>query len=175
MGDNKGSNEHDFFDALYRKQFPKMWAYAFSLVNHTELAKEIVQDAFVEVLLHIDRLAVSEHPEFWLQRVVKNKALHVRREQARYTWRLVSLEEGQIVDGSAERQLQEVEEADSLSQIRRTIAEKLTPQEIQLLKRITMEGAAYKTVASEMNISIGSCQKKIQRVRKKLRKYVEYH
>ena len=67
------------------------------------------------------------------------------------------------------------QEADSLSQIRRTIVEKLTPQEIQLLKRITMEGAAYKTVASEMNISIGSCQKKIQRVRKKLRKYVDYH
>ena len=175
MGDNKGMSQNDFFDALYSKQFSKMWTYAFALISNDELAKEIVQDAFVEALLHIDQLIVSEHPEFWLQKTVKNKVLHVRREQARYTWRLTSLSEGQIVDYHAEKQLREAEEADSLSQLRRTIAEKLTSQEVRLLKRIAMEGATYKTVAEELGISIGACQKKIQRIRKKLRKYVEYH
>lgn len=172
MGDNSWLSQKDFFNSLYSKQFLKMRKYAHVLVGRDDLAEEIVQDAFVEALIHIDDLMKKERPGFWLQRTVKNKALHVQREQARYTWRLVSLEDEELADGLVAKQLREVEESDSVSQIRRAIVETLNPQEIRLLKRVAMDGATYKTVSDETGMSIDACQKKIQRIRKKLKKRI---
>ena len=174
MGDNKWTNQGNFFDALYGRQFLKMLKYAHTLIGKSDLAEEIVQDAFVEALIHIDDLITKEKPDYWLQKVVKNKALHVQREQARYTWRLVSLEDEDIVDNLGEKQMREVEEHDSVSQIRRAIVETLDPQEIHLLKRVAMEGATYKTISAETGMSIAACQKKIQRTRKKLKKNIPH-
>lgn len=147
-----------------------MRAYARTIVQNPSLAEEVVQDAFVEVLLHMDNLMQMELPELWLQRTVKNKSLHVLRDQIRYTWRLVSLEEEKIVDSSTAKELQEIDEADSISQIRKTITKTLNIHEIHLLRRITMEGATYKTLSTETGMSIAACQKRIQRIRSKLKK-----
>lgn len=172
MAGNKRISPESFFDTLYSGQFLKMRKYAHTLINKTDLAEEIVQDAFVEALIHIDELMKKERPDFWLQKTVRNKALHVQREQARYTWRLVSLEDIEITDSLAAKQLQEVEESDSVNQIRRVIMEALDPQEAYLLKRVAMEGATYKTISDETGMTISMCQKKIQRIRKKLKKKI---
>ncbi len=172
MGENKCISQEKFFDSLYSGQFLKMKKYAHTLIGKADLAEEIVQDAFVEVLIHIDELMLKERPDFWLQKTVKNKALHVQRAQARYTWRLVSLGKNEIVDHVAAKQLREIEEADSANQIRQVISETLDSHEIYLLKRIAMEGTTYKTLSDETGMSISACQKKIQRIRKKLKKKI---
>lgn len=61
-----------------------MRAYARTIVQNPSLAEEVVQDAFVEVLLHMDNLMQMELPELWLQRTVKNKSLHVLRSNSLY-------------------------------------------------------------------------------------------
>lgn len=172
MGVKDQMGQGEFFDSFYRRQFSKMWTYAVSLIGKGDLAEEIVQDAFLTALVQIDDLMKKERPDFWLRKVVRNKALHVQREQARYTWRLISLEPEQIIDGSAAKQLAEVESSDRVSQIRRTLVETLDAQEIHLLKRIAMDGVTYKKAAEEAGMTIGACQKKIQRIRKKLKKKI---
>lgn len=172
MGKNKRTSRDEFFNSLYSGQFLKMRMYARTIIQNHNLAEEVVQDAFVEVLLHIEHLMKTELPELWLQRTVKNKSLHVLRDQIRYTWRLVSLEEQKIVDNSTAKELQEIDEFDSISQIRKTITKTLNIQEIHLLRRIAMEGATYKAVSEETGMSIAACQKKIQRIRKKLKKHI---
>lgn len=172
MGGNKWIGQESFFDTLYSGQFLKMLRYAHTLICKADLAEEIVQDAFVEALIHIDELMKKERPEFWLQKTVRNKALHVKRAQARYTWRLVSLESEEIIDNFASKQFCEIDEMDSITQIRQVIAEALDSHEIHLLKRIAMDGATYKTLSNETGMSISACQKKIQRIRKKLKKKI---
>lgn len=174
MGESTEINRENFFNDLYQKQFSKMWVLAYELVHDADLAKEIVQDAFVEVLIHIDFLVGTEHPEFWLQKTVRNKVLHVRRAQARYTWRLISLDEEQIADDSAAKQLLEIEEAGEVKHIKNTMEETLSPEEIYLLKKVAMEGTTYKKLAAETGMSISACQKRIQRIRKKLKKRIPF-
>lgn len=84
MEKNKEANREEFFNSLYSGQFLKMRAYARTIVQNPSLAEEVVQDAFVEVLLHMDNLMQMELPELWLQRTVKNKSLHVLRSNSLY-------------------------------------------------------------------------------------------
>ena len=170
MVDCNWTSQDGFFDILYQKQFRKMWLLAITLVEKPELAEEVVQDAFVEVLIHIDYLMTVERPDFWLQKTVRNKALHALRERTRDAKRLIELRADGLVDDLAARQLADVEETDSLSHTKQLIVETLTPSEFHLSRRIAMEGASYRTVSEELGISISACQKKVQRIRKKLKK-----
>lgn len=172
MGDYEKMPQDDFFDLLYQKQFHKMWLLAISIVNNTALAEEVVQDAFVEVLLHIDYIQTVDRPDYWLQKTVRNKCLHVLREYAKNAKRLIDLEASELIDESVDKEFKTIEESDSLSNIKELIAKTLKPDEFYLLKRIAMEGISYKIVSEETGLSIGNCQKRMQRIRKKLREVI---
>ena len=45
----------------------------------------------------------------------------------------------------------------------------LTEEEWQLLRRVTLERASYKTVSKELGLTVWTCQKRVQRIREKLR------
>lgn len=161
-----------FFTDLYDRQFLKMWTLAVALVKNSAQAEEIVQDAFVEVLAHEESVRQKEHPELWLQKVVKNKSLHVLRERNRCAKAFAVLESQCPAEPLEPKEFREVEEADSLKGIKEKISETLDPRELRLLQRVAMEGASYKTVSQELGLSVGACQKKVQRIREKLRKVI---
>lgn len=164
-----------FFDRLYEEQFLKMWRYALVMVKDRALAEEVVQDAFVEVLHHLDGLMDSEKPERWLQRTVKNKGLHAMRTQARDLRRLVSLDGENAPEPAAPDLLARVEEdeTESLARTREKIAAALTEEERRLLERVALDRVSYKALAEETGCSVAACQKRVQRLRKKLRDFLE--
>lgn len=71
MGHRDASSQEAFFNCLYEERFSKMKRYALILLSNPELAEEVVQDAFLELYLHIDEVMAHEKPEFWLQKAVK--------------------------------------------------------------------------------------------------------
>lgn len=173
MKDIKRTGQNDFFSVFYEDQFQKMWKLAVTIVHNSAQAEEIVQDAFVEFLVHLERLKKEDHPEFWLQKVVKNKSLHVLRERNRCAKALAVLESQRPANLSEPKEFQEVEESDS--GINQKISDTLNERELYLLRRIAMEGAKYKTVAEETGMTISACQKKIQRIRKKLEAVIPFY
>ena len=56
---------------------------------------------------------------------------------------------------------------DTLREIRRVLSE----EEWDLLRKITLEKQPYKNVAEELGITVWTCQKRIERMRKKLKQY----
>lgn len=171
MGNCTSIEQESFFNQLYESQFQKMWKYAVVILANHDLAEEVVQDAFLESHLHIDYLMTCEKPEWWLQKAVKNKALHKLREQAREIRRLVSLEAEGAIHLPAPDEFEQVEENEqqNLARVTQKIAEALTEEDLHLLKRVALEGASYKEVSQETGLSIPVCQKRIQRIRKKLK------
>lgn len=161
-------DKNEFFDSFYRQNFNKMRKFAATILSNAALAEEVVQDAFIEVFIHIDYLMSVDRPEWWLQKTVKNKALHVLRDHARDVKQLILLESLDIEDLSAAEKLLEIEERKDLKQ---KITNTLKPNELYLLRRITIDGASYKKVSSELGISISACQKRAQRIREKLKKF----
>lgn len=171
MGDQ--SNEEQFFIHFYEKQFPQMWNYALSILGNPDITDEAVQDAFVEALLKIDYLMTMEKPEWWLRKTVRNKAHHLLRDKARELRRLVYLDVEDVADIPGTDELEKVDEreSDNVAGLKRQISKALTQEDLQLLILFLRMNTTYERLAQESGLSITACQKRIQRIRKRLKKY----
>ena len=173
MGEKHLIEKDQFFNQLYNDQFLKMWRYALVILKDPVVAEEVIQDAFIEVLLHIDYLVACEKPERWLQQTVKNKSLHVLRDRARDIRKIVSLDTENTINLVAPNVLEKIEDNERVAfeKTKQKIATVLTAEEQYLLKRFSLEKVSYKVLSEETGLSIAACQKRIQRIRKKLEKY----
>ena len=161
-------DEKELVERLYRLYFKKLFIYANAVLRDQELAKDVVQDTFHEALRHIDVLAKHENPGGWLMNVVKNKLKEYERSRYRDLRRLLSLDADfpdksnlpeELVSGEPEPQGESVLEI---------IERVLTPEELQLLKRLVVERASHQQVAQEFGISVYASQKRLERIRGKL-------
>ena len=160
--------DHDvFLENLYRTYFPMLCKYAACALEQPELAEEVVQDAFHEAVQHIDILIKHPNPGGWLKLTVKNKIAHARRDMNRYMLRFISLEACSVYENKIPPVVDSLpQQAESLLQ---AIQKVLTEEEWQLLRRVTLERASYKTVSKELALTVWTCQKRVQRIREKLR------
>lgn len=162
--------QEDFFQQLYETWFPKLCHYAASVVKDPHVAEEIVQDTFLAALGKLEGLSQAENPERWLLKTAKNKTLHYFRAQATRRKRLLSLEAEGIDPASPNAAILALEEAqqDTLEETYALIRTVLKPEELLLLHRIAIEGKSYHDTAAELGCSLWACQKRMQRIRKKL-------
>ena len=71
------------FEALFRRELGPISRTAYLIVGDWEVAREIVQDTFVQVLRHWEKVREMESPGGWARRVAIRKATRVRRRDAR--------------------------------------------------------------------------------------------
>lgn len=71
------------FEALVREQGPKMLGLARRLVRDDELARDVVQDAFLSAFRAIEGFAGEARLSTWLHRIVVNTALMRLRSRRR--------------------------------------------------------------------------------------------
>ena len=158
-----------FFDQLYQQWFFKLLRYAGVAVKNHHVAEEIVQDTFLVALQKVDYLFASEEPGRWLKQTVKYKILHYFREQKRDQILLLPLEDGKPGEPMGAGGIERSEEKEAISKLWETIHRELKPEERVLLQKISVEGKSYQEAAIELGCSVGACQKRMQRLRLKLR------
>ena len=73
----------DAFDALFRREVGPIGRTAFLIVGDWEIAREIAQDTFVQVLRHWEKVRQMESPGGWARRVAIRRAIRVRQRDAR--------------------------------------------------------------------------------------------
>ena len=150
-----------FIEKLYHEFFTQLWIYAKAALGDPEQTQEVVQDTFHEAVRHIDILMAHDNPKGWLMDALKKKIMHARRSisldsDLEFTDPVLSVED------PAPNNVQ-----DTLREIRRVLSE----EEWDLLRKITLEKQPYKNVAEELGITVWTCQKRIERMRKKLKQY----
>lgn len=170
--------QEQFFDALYEQWFSKLCAYANVRINHLPIAEEVVQDTFLVALLKIDTLMKTENPERWLKKTVQNKILHYFRDRSKKLDRIIPLEDVEkkgvsVFDAGIEKI--ESSEEERLQRIQEILETTLKEEEKALLQKIAFEEKTYEKAAEELGISLWTCQKRMQRLRGKLRKTIEEH
>lgn len=168
--------QEQFFNQKYLDRFWIMKRYA-RIFLHEDQAEEVVQAAFHEAVEKIDIFVSHENPDGWLMVTLKNKINNCRRKNQSDLLRLVSLdsETAQQI-AIAENTEEAVEQEESLVSIQKAIQSVLSKEEQYLLKRLIFEHASHKEVASELGITVWSSQKRLERIRNKLRKnFPEYH
>jgi RNA polymerase sigma-70 factor (ECF subfamily) len=70
------------FDALVRRHLRRAYAVAYRLLGHREDAEDLVQEAFMTALDHIDRFEPGRPFGPWFFRVLTNRALNFRKARA---------------------------------------------------------------------------------------------
>ena len=148
--------EDAFLEALYREFFPKLWRYALTALRDPERAREVVQDTFHEAVRRIDVVMVHENPRGWLNRYMM-RFLSLHSDLAQEDAALA--QEGPCFSGTV----------DLLKEIR----DFLPPEDWELLREIALEKRTYLTVSRELEINVWACQKRVQRIREKLRKHFQ--
>lgn len=155
-----------FIEELHLLYFNKLTIYATSVLRDSTRAQDVVQDTFHEAVLHIDRLLAHENPRGWLMVTLKNKIRESERARRRYITRFLSLDSDIATELVAE--IEQLDDSDQ--QVYLKLEQTLTKDENHLLRRLIFENASHLEVSQELGITVWACQKRLERVRQKLRR-----
>jgi len=153
------------FESLYRANCQKLTLYAIAHLNDPGQAEEVVQDTFYTAWNKRETLLRHEAPEAYLMTTLKYKIKEFRRAQKRYLHLFLSLDNGfqdedAVPDGST---------FSSTDGLMESIQSVLSPEEWHLLWRYVFEGASHLELAKELGVTVWTSQKRLERIRKKLR------
>ncbi len=134
--------------ALFEEEEAGLIRFAVGLVRRRELAEELVQDAFLRLHQHWEKV---DQPRAWVYRAVRNLALNSLRKSQRET---VEESSDERMGGSKEAPelLARFEAAGTL----RLLMEELKPLEQQLVKLKYLEGLTYQEIGKRLEISTGN-------------------
>lgn len=155
--------QNEQIDLYYREMHNKLYAYAFAALKNSALAEEAVQDTFVVACKKPDALLTSPNPRGWLVNTLKYSISTIRKSQHQIKMLLLSLnpmEDGSVLD----------DPDDAISYIASlSLCQSVLKDDYELFMRIAIDRCSMLEAATEFNISVEACKKRIQRARSKLR------
>ena len=167
------TEQEKFLIALYKTYRLTIVRYAMSKLKKEDLAQEILQDTFMEATQQVEHLMTHPQPKLWLKKTAKNKIHNFERSQRRYLHRVLSMDSDVLAAIADPRQVEMsevVSENTGVTEIEKTIEQTLTPEEATFSRRLTLEKASHLEVSKELGISVWASQKRLERIREKLKK-----
>lgn len=152
------------FEALYLELYHKLLGYAArGLEGNLDLAEEAVQDTFRIFWVKYDQATVSPNVRGWIVNTLKGEILNIRRTRARMANLVAQLSTAPQVEAVArDEHGLDVEYGDLRED-----------PDYQLLKEFALEQRTVKELAQSRGITIAACKKRLERARKRLKKYFE--
>ena len=164
------------FEVLFHNMFPRLHKYATLLINDSDVAKDIVQEAFINLWSQCRQLSNDQSVEAVVYRYVRNRCMNYLRDDKihRQHLKLVQYEELEHVVqydflGYEERTVHEL----MISEMEKAIT--LLPEKCKqafILNKI--EGKKQAEIAQQMNISVKMVEKHIATAKVKLTKHLTY-
>jgi len=140
------------FTSLLKEIIPSLQAVIFRLVRQEDAVREILQEAFIRIWMHRDKLPDLEKPEAWLKRVTLNET---------FTWLNKNAYRARIFSGlSADAGVSESTGIDNLSlyetqKILQQAIDQLPPQRRRIYLMSRSEGLRAEEIARQLNLSSG--------------------
>lgn len=157
------------FDAMVRREYPRLAEHAYMLLSNRADAEEVVQDVLLGVWRHRARFDF-ERPAPYLVRAVRNRALSRWRLRSRRASPVLA-----IVDDCTEAPSDERLERDELLRDLDAAVASLPPRsrEVFLLHRVN--GLSYAEIGETLGISRKTVENLMGRTLKRLRKALRWH
>lgn len=159
--------EREQIERLYRKYRNKLIVHIFRFTGDWDSANEGVQEVFRVACEKRDILFSAENQIAWLKQIAKNIALNILKKQQQRETRLLSLEDIPedyrpfMIDG----ELAAIED-DILN-------ERFSKEDQELLHQIYIEGLPYDTVAERHGLSVSACRKRVERLRRHVKREIK--
>jgi RNA polymerase sigma factor (sigma-70 family) len=157
--------------AFYTEHSFELKTHAIRILKDSTRADEVVQDAFIKVMLAAPELASADHALSYLHRTIENLCIDFFRAEGRRP-NLVALDEATAeVESQWQDQgdhSQALTAADDAAIIRQALA-LLSPAERTALVMWEMDGRSTAEIASELGIKESSVRHTVSRARASLR------
>ncbi|MHB1422086.1 MAG: sigma-70 family RNA polymerase sigma factor [Gemmataceae bacterium] len=166
----------DAFGELVRRYQDRLFKSVYRLVENTEDAEDVVQEAFLNAYQSLDGFKGDSLFFTWLYRIAINTAIsHKRKHRV-----LARLEIGredkpamEPFDPSAEsRPEHALEQAEQETRVRQALA-RLSPDHRAVLVMKDLEEQKYETMAEILQVPIGTIRSRLHRARLELRELLK--
>lgn len=157
------TDQDAILEKLYRSYFHALEIHAYRYLGNWNDAHVAAQEAFHIACEKIDALMKSENQIGWLKNTVRNVCRHMIRDRQRQKLLFLSLDE--LTDAD----LPPATEEDA-GQPTDVLEGMLSQSELELLRKIIVEGESYAEAARELDCNIWTCRKRVQRAISKLNK-----
>ena len=157
------TDQDAILEKLYRSYFHALEIHAYRYLGNWDDAHVAAQEAFHIACEKIDALMKSENQIGWLKNTVRNVCRHMIRDRQRQKLLFLSLDE--LTDAD----LPPATEEDA-GQPTDVLEGMLSQSELELLRKIIVEGESYAEAARELDCNIWTCRKRVQRAISKLNK-----
>lgn len=162
-------------ELVFRRLYPRLFAYANKFVHDHDDSKEIVQDVFLSLWNHRTNLDESKSLDAYLFTSVKNKCLNLLRAKALQNRRAQIMlglyaEELTVTDNSHEILL-----ANELQTAFDKALANLPVECRRVFELSRMEGLRYQEIATRLNISVKTVETQMYRALSKLRVELRHH
>jgi RNA polymerase sigma-70 factor (family 1) len=156
----------EIFD-YYRKP---IYAYAVQLLKNEAMADEIVQDVFLKVWMHRDRLTTILHFRAWLYSVARNGMIDAFKQQMKEaSFKKTALLT--VVSNETEEHLREKE----YDQLVNEAVESLSPKQQLIYNLSRKKGLKHEEIASQLNISTNTVKTHLVNALRAMRKHLAPH
>lgn len=153
-----------YLEQLFRENYTRLYYYALSFLNDSELARDVVSNAFEAVWVGRDRLEFSSSLVPFVYRLVRNACLDELRHQ-KTTERFVAYMKEQP-EAFDERELREYELL--IERIHHAV-EELPAQTRNVFKMCFLEGKKYHEVGVEFGITVNTVKAHVMKALRLLR------
>lgn len=150
MSDEDNLSDSDWVRSLIDAHAADLTRYAASILHDADAAKDVVQDVFVR-LWREPRSNLQDHVLPWLFRVCRNRALDVRRKEARME-RMNEVIESQTPSAGADPSAR-VETEDSHAHVRQLL-EGLPENQREVVRLKFQNGMSYKEIATVTELTV---------------------
>ena len=156
------SEQAEVLEGYFRAYFHPMMVHAYRYVGDWSCAEEAAQIAFCTACANIEALQKSVNPLGWLKQATYYACMGILRERKRYAMLLLSIEDPSGV--SEDAYIIPASEGSPFSDV-------LKPEDVEILRRIFLNGESYRAVAESQHISVWGCYKRVERIKQKLQKH----
>ena len=157
------------FDALYLAHVQKLLRYARMQTRSREVAEDLVQDTFHEAYLKFDQLQCRENVGGWLMQTLKNKLLNDRRARQREAAMLTNCLDDDSQLPAPGDFVAELSNRQQVLAIQDYVSVHFDEIDRALFRMLLVEGHSHKTAAAALGITVWNSQKRIERIRKRIR------
>ncbi|HTE45440.1 MAG TPA: sigma-70 family RNA polymerase sigma factor [Gemmatimonadaceae bacterium] len=153
------------FGLLVERYLPRAMALAGRILHHREDAEDLVQDAFLSALRHIENFDVARPFWPWLSRIIVNRGLDLAA--ARSIRSAESL--GDDIPDSGDSPVVAAERSEFLDQVRAAM-QTLSPRQRLIVELSELEGFSIAEIAASLDSAAATVRWHLHMARKELRK-----
>ena len=158
------TGERDAFGRLVERYLPRAMALAMRLLRHREDAEDLVQDAFLAALQHIDSFDLTRSFWPWLSRIIVNRGLDLTASR---TTRTVDALVDEVSD-TRPTPVEFAEQGEIREQFQRTLAA-LPPRRRLVVQLFEVDGFSVAEIAKLLDSSPATIRWHLHVARRQLR------